>query len=222
MITVKIEGLNKLKAEINGMQKQVRFAASKALNAVGKKVSEAMPAEIERALDRPTPFTKRAVRVLDYAKKTKLLVTVGVAPIQEKYLKYAIDGGTRNPGPAGLKLPSAIKLNEFGNVPKGLIKQLIAVANKERKLSKVKARRVAVSNKVDLFYGDPVDQKGKTYPRGIYKRANGHLIPLIVFPVAPAKYKPRLPFRQKAESVVRVEWSKQFDIAMAEALRTAR
>ena len=222
MITVRLDGFGASLSRLAGFQRQIPFAASKALNAVGKKVSEAMPAEIERALDRPTPFTKRAVRVLDYAKKTKMSVTVGVAPIQEKYLKYAIDGGTRNPGPAGLKLPSAINLNEFGNVPKGLIKQLIAVANKERKLSKVKARRVAVSNKVDLFYGDPVDQKGKTYPRGIYKRANGRLIPLIVFPVAPAKYKPRLPFRQKAEAVVRVEWSRQADIAMAEALWTAR
>ena len=75
--------------------------------------------------------------------------------------------------PAGrASLPAAINRNEFGNIPRGLIAQLVAVANRERKLSRVKARRIAVSSKVELFYGDPEDQGGRRYPRGIYKRVS--------------------------------------------------
>lgn len=226
MITVRIEGLAALKANLAGMGKQVAFAASKALNATAKKVAEAMPAEIERAIDKPTPFTKRGVRILKYANKTNLQATVGFMDAQAKYMLWQIAGGSRQPSAKGLKLPTAIKANEFGNIPKGLIAQLIAVANKEKKLGKVKARRIAVSNKVEIFYGDPTDQGGKKYPRGIYKRVEQggrhQIIPLIVFPTVAAKYKPRFDFERKATAIVTAEWPRQFDAALDEALRTAR
>jgi len=226
MINVRIEGLDALKAKLAGKARQIPFAASRALNATAQKVAEAMPAEIERAIDKPTPFTKRGVRVLKYANKANLSATVGFMAAQAKYMLLQIAGGVRHPGSGGLRLPGAIKVNEFGNIPKGLIAQLLAVANNERKLGKVKARRVQISNKVELFYGDPTDQGGKKYPRGIYKRVvqNGRhiLIPLIVFPSTPAKYKPRFDFQRKAAAIVAAEWPRQFDAALADALRTAR
>jgi len=221
-ISVDVSGFNVIKAMLDGMGKQIAFAASKALNATGKAVAEAMPEEIERALDRPVPFTKRGVRVLKYANKVKLETTVGFMAAQAKYMEYQVSGGTRNPGPAGLKLPSAIKLNEFGNIPKGIIKQLVAVARKESGLKKAASRRVKVSAKVDLFYGDPTDNKGKVLPRGIYKIANGALIPLVVFPQKLAQYRARFDFGGKAEAIVNREWPRQMDAALADALRTAR
>ena len=42
-----------IKANLAGLQKQVAFAASKALNATGKSIADAMPAEIERVIDNP-------------------------------------------------------------------------------------------------------------------------------------------------------------------------
>ena len=221
-ISVEVSGFNVIKARLDGMVKQVAFAASKALNATGKAVAEAMPEEIERAIDNPTPFTKKGVRVLKYANKAKLEATVGFMTAQAKYMTYQVEGGTRNPGPGGLKLPSAIKLNEFGNIPKGIIGQLVAVARKERGLKKATSRRVKVSAKVDLFYGDPTDHKGKVLPRGIYKIANGALIPLVVFPQKPAQYRVRFDFGGKAEAIVNREWPRQMDAALADALRTAR
>ncbi len=221
-IAVDIKGMEAIKAKLAGMGRQVAFAASKALNATGKAVSDAMPAEIEKAIDKPTPFTKKGVRVLKYASKSNLSTTVGFMTAQAKYMRLQIEGGTRNPGAAGLKLPAAIKLNEFGNIPKGVIGQMIAVARKERGLKKATARRVKVSAKVELFYGDPTDQKGKPWPRGIYKVANGQLIPLVIFPVKTATYRPRFDFPRIAAAVVAKEWPRQFDMALSEALRTAR
>lgn len=221
-ISVDVKGLDAVKAHLAGMGRQVAFAASKALNATAKAVADAMPAELEKNLDRPTPFTKRGVRVLKYANKGKLEATVGFMTAQAKYMKWATAGGTRNPGAAGLKLPAAIQVNEFGNIPKGIIAKLVAVARKEGKLGKVTARRVAVSNKVELFYGDPKDQTGKVWPRGIYKIANGALIPLILFPVKAARYRVRFDFPKLAEGIVRKEWSRNMETALADALRTAR
>ena len=222
MIKVDIQGVEFVKAHLAGMGKQVAFAASKALNATGKAVAEAMPVEIERALDKPTTFTKRGVRVLTYANKAKLEATVGFMKAQAEYMRWQVEGGVRQPGSAGLRLPSAIKVNEFGNIPRGIINQLIAVARKEGKLGKVKARRVQVSSKVELFYGDPLDKTGKKWPRGIYKIASGSLIPLVVFPITPARYRAIFDFPRIAEGIVKREWSRQFDKALAEALRTAK
>lgn len=225
-IEVSTKGPAETRARLAGYGKQIAYAASRALNATGKAVADAMPAEMQRALDRPTPFTQRGVRVLRYANKARLETVVGFMDAQAKYMSLQIAGGIRQPGRGGLRLPAAINRNEFGNIPRGLIAQLVAVANKERKLSKVKSRRIAVSNKVELFYGDPVDQGGIKFPRGIYKRveigARHQLIPLIVFPVIAAKYKKRFDFPAIAERIVRKEWPSRFDAALDEALRSAK
>ena len=223
MITIKVSFDPKaVQAQLSGLQKQLTFAASKALNATGKKIAEAMPAEIEKAIDRPTPFTKKGVRVLKYANNGNLEAVVGFAPAQARYMQWQIEGGTRQPGPAGLKIPAAINLDAFGNIPKGVIGKLIAVARREKKLAKATSRRVKVSAKVDLFYGVPTDQKGKPWPRGIYKIANGQLIPLVIFPTTSAKYRARFDFPRIAETIALKEWPRQFEIALADTLRTAR
>lgn len=221
-VSVDIKGMDALKAKLSGMGKQVAYAASQALNATGKAIAEAMPAEIERAIDKPTNFTKKGVRVLKYANKGNLETTVGFMAAQAKYMEYQIAGGTRQPGKAGLKLPAAIKLNEYGNIPRGVIAQLVAVARKEQGLKKATSRKVKVSAKLDLFYGDPKDPSGKNWPRGIYKIANGALIPLIIFPQVAARYKPRFDFKGKAKAIIDREWPAQFDKALTEAIRTAK
>jgi hypothetical protein len=48
------------------------------------------------------------------------------------------------------------------------------------------------------------------------------MIPLVIFPVTAARYRPRLDFPRIAETIIRKEWPRQFEIAMANALRTAR
>ena len=222
-INVEVRGADAVKAHIAGLSKQVAYAASRALNATAQRVVDAMPVEIEKAIDRPVPFTKRGVAILGGgARKDRLAVTVGFRRAQAKYMAYQVEGGTRTPGAAGLKLPSAINLNEFGNITKGVIARLVAVARKERKLSKVQSRRVYVSRNVDLFYGDPTDQGRRKFPRGIYKAVQGRLIPLVVFPITPARYKPIFDYPAKATEIVRKSWDREFSAALAEAMRTAR
>ena len=229
MIAIKVDtsGLDAIRARLSGMSKQVNYAAAVALTATAKKAQAAMPAAMDRSLDRPTPFTKSSIFV-SLANKNNLSATIGFKDRAASYMAKQIAGGTVNPGKAGLRLPASIALNQYGNIPKGLTKQLIAIAKKEGNgLTKRKSRLIKVSNKVELFYGDPEDVGGHKFPPGIYKRidlgANRHqLIPIVIFPRVAAHYKPRFKFQQEVETIVRKEWPEQFNTALQNALRTAR
>lgn len=224
MINIKVDA-TKTMAMLAGLEKQVKYATARALTATAKKIQAELPGELERALDRPTDFTKKGTFVTR-AERDNLTAVVGFKDRQASYLKWQIEGGTRAPTKKALRLPSAVKLDAFGNLPKGIIKQLIAFARKERKMAKKTSKRIAISNKVDLFYGDPADLGGKRFPPGIYKIVKqgdrGQLIPLVVFPAVSAKYKPRLHLQRFAQSVVDREWQSQFATAWSEAMRTAR
>ena len=50
-IRVDVSGFAVLKATLDGYGRQIAFATSKALNATGKKVADAMPDEIEKAIE---------------------------------------------------------------------------------------------------------------------------------------------------------------------------
>jgi hypothetical protein len=231
MIKVEVKGVEAVKAHLAGMGRQVAYAASRAINATAKKVADTMPAEIERSIDRPTAFTKRGVRVLRYANKGNLEATVGFMDAQARYMRLQIEGGTRQAGPRGIKIPGNITLNAFGNIPKGVIDQLKAAA-KGGGLSKTIARRLQASGErrkaaapVELFFGKPKGKGWEKAPVGIYRRvpgSPGKLVPVVLFEDTPVKYKPRFDFRRKAEAVVQREWQAQFALAMAEAMRTAR
>lgn len=222
MITLRTQGFEAARAHLSGLGKQVAFAASKALNETGKAIAAAMPEEIEKAFDKPTPFTKRGVAVLKYANKASLEVTVGFRAAQARYMKLQIEGGTFSPGSKGLKLPSAIQLNAFGNIPRGAIAQMMAVARKDSGMKKTTSKRLKVSSKVDLFYGTPEARNGKQMPRGIYKVTGGALVPLVVFPTTSAKYAARFDFQGKAAEIARRTWQDAFDKAMADAIRSAK
>lgn len=231
MIKVEIRNLEIVKANLAGMGRQLAYAASRALNATAKRVADAMPAEIEQAIDRPTPFTKRGVRVLRYANKGNLQATVGFMDAQARYMRLQIEGGTRQAGSRGIKLPGNITLNAFGNIPKGVIDQL-KVAAKGGGLSNTIVRRLQAGGNrrkgaapVELFLGQPRGKGWENAPMGIWRRVEGNpgkLVPVVVFEKKAAHYKPRFDFRKKAEAVVDRHWQAEFNAALAEAMRTAR
>ena len=101
------------------VQKQIPFATVVALNEVAKEVKADQAHVIERELDNPTPFTKRGFRV-KFANKQTLTAKVFIAPIQYGYLKYQIEGGTNTD--KGLVPQKALRLNKYGNMPKGALR----------------------------------------------------------------------------------------------------
>lgn len=200
---------------------QLPFATALALTQTARDAADAVTAALPDYLDKPTPFTRRAFRVRR-AEKRNLTASVYAMDAQAQYLFWQVEGGVRQPTRVAQKLPTAIKLNEFGNIPKGEIARLIQLAQAGKRLTKARGARLGISSEVDLYYGDP----GNGMPVGIYKRvvvgSQHKLIPLVVFPKRGVHYAPRLPMRAIVERTVRARFAARFSAALDQALRSAR
>lgn len=201
---------------------QVPFAVAKTLTDVAKAVADEMPKAVEQDLDKPTPFTRQGF-YMQGARKDHLQAVVGVKDRQATYLRYQIEGGERQPQRKALRLPAQVQLDAFGNMPKGLVRQLIARAKAGRRATKAQASRFGVSQHLDLFYGEPGDGR----PAGIYKRVvigptQHQLVPVIVFPSRSAHYEPRFDFERRALQVVGREFPRAWDRAWSLATSTSR
>lgn len=220
--------LDEVRRQLAGLERQVSFAASRALNDTAREVRKAVPEGLRRSLDRPTPFTaSEGAMFIRPARRDNLTAEVLFKDRQASYLRYQVEGGVRRPARRALRLPSAIRLDQYGNLPRGIIQQLIAVARKESKLGKRKARRIQVSNTLDLFYGDPKDVGGHNFPPGIYKivrlsSERSQLVPLIVFPETAATYRKRVDLMSIARLVVASAFSPAFSRALRDALASAK
>lgn len=150
MITVKIEGMQAKLAHIAGLGKQVRYAASRALNNVAFAVNAEIKGEMKRVFKGgATPYTLSAFRVTK-ASKDDLTATValrldsgGKARSYDVTLKHLFTGGTRTwkgmegafrrlgvLPPGFMIVPgSACPLDGYGNPPRALIVQLISYFN---------------------------------------------------------------------------------------------
>lgn len=204
------------------LHRQFPFAVAAALTDSVKAAQGAMPAELEQDLDEPTPFTKGGFYVTP-ARKDNLVAEVGAKRVQAEYLRYQAEGGVRQPKRKALRLPTAVELNAYGNLPAGTIKQLIARAKAGKRATKGQARRFGVSQKVDLFYGDPQDSR----PAGIYKRVpigdgQTRLVPLVVFPQQGARYRPRFDFDGAARREVLRTFGPALQRRWQQALASAR
>lgn len=222
MISIKVDisGLERMAQMLHS--EQVPFATAVALTRTAQDAANELNTVVPRYIDRPTPFTQKSF-TQSRATKRDLRAVVFVKDIQAKYLRYQILGGNRAPDKIANKLPSTINLNEFGNIPRGEIAKLIALAKAGKRLTKARGKRLGISNKLDLFYGDPA---GTGMPPGIFKRVvNGDrniLIPLVVFLKKPAHYKPIFPMREIVQRVVQQKFAINFKIAFADAIKTAR
>lgn len=188
----------------NFAREQVPFATSRALNAVALAVRDAEDRQLRDKLDRPTPFTLRGLGVLRSSKRA-LAAAVFMKDRQAEYLALQETGGTRRPKRRAIAVPAKLRVNSYGNIPRGGIKRALAAAN--------------------TFSGRP---KGGGAP-GIYKRLgargkfkSGHALQLQVTWAERARYRPRLGFMQTAIRVAQRRAAPEFERALMAAIATAR
>lgn len=146
MITVKLEGMDKLKAKLLGVEKQVRFAEVVAINRAAFVAREAVQKEIGKVFDRPTPWVKGSVRVRKATKSNPQAIVdldfwgnkQGVSV--DQVLKAEIHGGPRKykrheialqragilPAGMGIVPGKAATLDQYGNMSAGQIVQIIS------------------------------------------------------------------------------------------------
>lgn len=208
---------------VGQLHPQANFAVAKALSDTAIDIARELPDHANRAFaGGATRFTKQAF-AYTRATKQRLEASVFVRPLQAAYLRFQIEGGTRQPRNVALKLPSVVDLDPEGNIPRGLVRQLVARAKAGRRATRAQSRRFGVSQAVSLFYGDPQDGR----PAGIYKRVDHgmrhSLIPVVVFPRQPAHYTDKpFAFYAIAERIAQRRFETNLERAWRMARLTAR
>lgn len=219
---------------VDALGKQGRFALAVALTKTAQDVQRQVPAALDRALDKPTEFTKRGTYI-KAARRDDLAAEVGFKRLQARYMRYQIEGGVVEPKRGGIKLPGNIQLNAFGNIPRGTIAKLKAAAKGGALGSAVASRIGAAGNRrkgaapLQLFYGKPAGKGWGDAPVGIWRRippatpgGKGKLIPVILFEDTAAKYRRRFDFNALATKAVREKFPAHFSAAIQTAIRTAK
>lgn len=175
-------------------KKQLPFAIAKGLTQTAKSTQEKLTSELPRELDKPTPYTMRAFGATA-ATKQRLLSTVFIKPDQWKYLRYQVEGGVRRPAKRAVVVPEGVRLNQYGNMPRGAIKKLLA--------------------KAGVFSGTV------NGVAGIWQRKGAKVVLLVKYADKVA-YKRRFPFGEIAERSVSASFAPIFNQALADALATMR
>lgn len=151
-ITIKSD-MRKLRKAFRRDAKAMEFAAASAINEVAFAARRAAMAQMKTKLHKPTPFTLRGVFVTK-AHRSKLYADVGIRPLQWKYLKLQVIGGTRTPSGRALVMPVNQKTNQYGNLPKGAVRRHLSKRSK--------------SGHGSTFSGTPKGRPGAK--PGIYRR----------------------------------------------------
>lgn len=180
------------------VDRQMPFALATALTATARDVEKNVNKRIERGFDRPTAFTKRAVFVKP-ATKSRFEASVGIKDRQAAYLGIQETGGTRTPQGRALVLPSAARVNRYGNIPRGAVARALSRA--------------------DTFSGTV---RGVS---GIWQRVRsrgGPKLKLLYAYEPSASYTPRFNFAGTAAKTAEARFETQFWRAFARAVETAR
>lgn len=112
-LKLRVDGARKTSASLRKAARKFPAAFAEGLNVTLAEIEKKELIEMERKLDRPTPFTKKAFGKFR-AKPTKLNAVLYIKPIQASYLKYTIEGGIL---PSNITPTRAARLNKYGNLP---------------------------------------------------------------------------------------------------------
>ena len=110
------------------VQKDLAFVEASALTRTAKDVQKAMPALMEREIDKPTPFTKKAFAVRP-ATKARRVARIFIKDRQADYLRRIIAGGTRRPKRTAIVVPVKARRNRYGNLSRGYLQKQLAKPN---------------------------------------------------------------------------------------------
>lgn len=175
-------------------KEQIPFATAFAITRTVREAKFEVDKKLPEIFDRPTPFTRNAI---GYQAATKQTLTgkVFIKDIQAKYLALEITGGERRPTGRALVLPTDYPTDQYGNLPRTAVKQLL--------------------RRADVFSG-----KVRGIP-GIWQRT-GHGLTLLISYAAVAHYQPRFDFAGIVQKVVAARIQVNLIGALNVAVATAK
>ena len=194
-----------LTAHLNRIQrKQIPFATAKALTQTAFDVKRTLQNALPRRLDRPTKGIINSVQV-DKATKYNVTARVGFAGLgfdktlwresPAKIMRYHIKGGTRYPNKRAIAVPVKQTTNQFGNLKRNAVKNLLA-------------------NTTKYFSGTP---KGMSNA-GIYERQKKKLKMLVAWEPKATYQGGRFPFKGIVKLSVAKNYRKRFERSLQDAL----
>lgn len=177
-------------------KKQIPFATSIAINNTLFGLRKEMSKQLDKKLDRPTPFTKRGFLV-DKSKKTKLVGTLFLKDVVADYLQYQIDGGVRiNSKMIPVPNIKNAKLNKYGNII---------------------GKKTGLIKKKTQFFGTV------NSTQGIWERTNkDQRVKLIIGLHRDVSYEPKFPFYVIADKYSKNTFNKNLIKSLNKALKTAK
>lgn len=208
---------------------QMPFATATAINKVAEVVRDAERANLEKVLDKPTPFTKNAIKI----KKANKATLHAVVYMQDKTASYLAPyefGGLNKLNSEALLKPVGAVVNQYGNLPRNAMKRLLGKSNvfvgkvQFKKSGQTingvwerpaRGQRSFVRGKDRHSYGS----KGNT--QNMIGGGRTGLKLLIKFEDA-HEARQRLNYRQLARRKVDGAFKREFMQAMRDALRSAR
>src|SRR5471032_100476 len=196
--------------------KQIGFATAQALTAIAKEVQADETRNIAHTFKKPKPFTQNSVGVKG-ARKDNLVATVFVRPIAAKYLAPYEDGGVHFLSGRALLNPKNLKLNAYGQLPRGVLARL--KARKDIFIGPVKTKAGSVNGVWQRI--PPKDGKAARRGRSAVAAQPGHLKLLIRFGDA-IQVNKRLNYRSRAMAVVERGFAAAFRESLGRALETAK
>ena len=208
---------------VGAMAKQMRFAASVAVNDTAFDARTSINSSTKQYLDNPVAFTQNAYRVQKATKATLAAIVYPEAK-RARYLRFAVHGGDRpqkgfelkflgDVAATGMIPPGAqftptplVKLTPQGNVSLATIRRI------SRGLSTTNARG-------GFFVGKP---RNSDLPPGIYRRSREQLFPYFIASEDQGTYTKRFPIDLVASKVMQRRFIGYYETALSRAIATAR
>ena len=196
-ITIQIKSNEKqLKKKMGLFQrKHLPKATANAINEIGAKVVNAERAQIQKKLDRPTPFTIKSVDMPAKfrAKPNDLSALVFIKKIAQDYLKHVYQGGIERPAKSKIFAPVSSaggeRLNAYGN------------------LIGLKAKRI--DSRKDMFLNK----------NALWKREGDGGLKLIAVAKNFIKHRKLLDFFKIGFGVIKKNYDKELDKQIKKAIR---
>lgn len=245
-ISIKIDGLDQVRAKLGNAAKQANFAASRALNTTAFAVNDRLKKDMASTFKGgATAYSLRAFKV-EKSNKANLSATValrtdnsGAALPYNKALAHMFTGGRRSfkklEGwlrgrrlmPNGLTVApgSGMPLDRYGNMRQAALTEMLGVIGNQRNNLRVYRKTGAgkAQKAVGYFVALPGDKSGR-HP-GIYKRietGNTSAIKAMILYVDPVNYRKFIDLDKLGRDVVAKTFNTAFNQELAAALATAR
>ncbi|MGI4849358.1 MAG: hypothetical protein ACRYGK_14635 [Janthinobacterium lividum] len=201
--------------------KQVPFATATALTSLAKRVKEAEVLNLEKVLDSPTPFTLRSIGAKG-ATKNNLQAEVYVKDVAAAYLLPFEFGGKHKMNGPKIMNPMDTRQNAYGNIPKGTFARLMARSDVFVGVIKFKSGRsingVWQRPRVGLRRDGTRGTKGSV--RNIKGQVSGLKLLIRLDDEKPVKQ--HLGYMSLARKVINAKLNKEFGVALAKAMATAK